>query len=254
MTDITSEQKQVVDRYTAWEGEVELVRWQETSSAGFKVVLRLPSRKDLDAFDGVMKRRKGKAGHLYRVIFYDTDRDGRELRSTESQFWGRNWAEGAGASLALHFDMNDMVWWKDQKTRDQGDPEIPGLTVRLLMMELGDDSRLIDQAAARAAEKTFEPKPAPKPVGGSQSKKAAMWMQNHDTMHWLNNSIYRNQGPFVDMADVDAVVKNTLQFSSKVELDHDSNLLEQFNKRFIRPCIDWNSSRRNEMYCGTKTF
>jgi hypothetical protein len=246
--ELSSQEAAVVNRYTAWEGEVELMRWQETSSAGFKVILRLPSRQDLDAFDGVMKRRKGKAGHLYRVIFFDTERTGQELRSTESQFWGRNWGEGVGASLALHFDHADMIWWKDQKTRDQGDPEIEGLRTRLLMMELSDDSRLVDQAAARAAEKAMEPKPAPKPIGGAQSKRVAMWMQNKDTMDWLNSSVYRPQGPFFDMDDVDALLKKELRFASKAELDHDPELLEKFNMKFYHPCMDWNTRRGTQAY------
>jgi len=238
-----------IGEYTVYEGNVELWRWQETSSAGFKVVLKLPQRSDLDYFDSMVARRKGKAGHLFQCVLWPLDGDANWQKQMEAQYWGRNWSETIGATFALHFHGDDQRWWKTHGTRDQGEPEIPGFELRILIMERGDDGRLINQARARAVtagqQRIAAEREKPEPIkGGPKSKNVAIWMQDTDVLEWLNEaSIYQNQGPFESAADIDALVKAVCQIDSKREFDHNPAAFESWENQFNRPFLQWGKQR-----------
>ena len=242
--EITDREAAQVEEHIAYEADVELWKWLESSSAGFKVMLFLPARDDLDSFDGVMKRRKGKAGQIYKCVLSEFE-TGRVIAQMECQFWGRNWSETNGASIALHFHGESAVnFWKDQKTRDQGDSETPGLQFRILMMEMDDQGMVVNQRKAEAFERASQATRAraqDMSHGGPKSQNAARLLKDPDFLTWLNKaSIYQNQGPF-DFESADALVKRRLEITSKIELDRDQAAWQNFVIDFKRPFTKWAS-------------
>jgi len=245
--ELTDGQIELVDNYIAYEGIVEVKKWMDMSAHGFKVTLAIGHRHELDAFDGVMYRRKGKAGHIYQIVLYKAD-TGEIAREMECQFWGRNWSETGGASIALHFGGDDQRWWMlETKTADQGEAEDSGNRFRIMMMEKDiDTGHLVHQGMARAveaADKEARGQEAianqPEPLkGGKHSKHVARFMQDLDFNEWLNNeSIYKSEGPFHTTADIDALVKDKIGMRSKVELDHIDGRMDAWMNQFERPFL-----------------
>ena len=213
-----------IERFIVFEGKVELLHWEDTSQWGFKIRLGLESRADLDPFDKTMKRSKKRGGQRYHCILY-----GEFNRQFEAQFCGRGWAETAGAHVALHVpDHQDQLWFREAKTRDQGEKEVPGRGYDLMLMEIGDDEVLIDQTRREKAEA---------PIGGPRSKAVAMLLQDDDFGRWVQDkSLWSHRSIY----DLDALIKEVCGMKSKVELDNGNEAAwEQWNVQFHRPYIQW---------------
>jgi len=223
-----------IERFIVFESKVELLHWEDTSQWGFKIKLALASRGELDSFDKTMKRSKKRGGQRYHCILY-----GEFNRQFEAQFCGRGWAESVGAHVALHVpDLDDQLYFRESKTRDQGEKEIPGRVFDIMLMEVGDDEQIIDQTARERAER---------PVGGPRSKAVAMMLQDLDFNRWLScHSIYRRPAARPDdpaacytFEDADAIMKNVCGIESKVEFDNGNEAAwkiweTQFKAPFIR--------------------
>jgi len=224
-----------IERFIVFEGRVELLHWEDTSSHGFKIKLGLESRAELDPFDGTMKRRKKRGGQRYHCILY-----GEFNRQLETQFCGRGWAETQGAHVALHVpDLTDQQWFRESKTRDQGEKEASGRRYDLMLMEIGDDEIIIDQTMRDRAEA---------PVGGPRSKAVAMMMQDDEFLEWMTcRSIYGRPDAIIGdstgrytFEDVDALVKNICGIKSKVELDNGNEQAWMlWERQFKGPFLRW---------------
>jgi hypothetical protein len=246
------EDQDYVSQWVAFEGYVELRAWIETSSNGFKVQLTLPSREDLEYFDGVMARRKGVGGHRYKIIATSDDAFG--TRVMDCQFWGRGWSETKGTHIALHFIDNDVTFWKSLKTRDQGDSEIPGERFYVVLMEYADDDTIVNQSllqklSARAeagleqgtladARERAEDAGADMPKGGPRSQNAAKLLKEQGFLDWLNqHEQHKKAGPFSTYEDAHAYVLARIDMKSFRQFDVNELFWSNFEIVFKKPYI-----------------
>ena len=215
-----------IERFIVFEAKVELLHWEDTSQWGFKIKLGLPSRADLDPFDKTMKRSKKRGGQRYHCIIY-----GEFNRQFEAMFCGRGWAETAGAHIALHIpDLDDQLWFRESRTRDQGEKEVPGRVYDIMLMEIGDDEIIVDQTTVQRLEAL---------KGGPKSKAVAMLLQEADFIGWLDRkSIYAHAFDHVRTLDErDCLVKDVCKIESKAEFDHKPEAWEIWETQFHRPFI-----------------
>ncbi len=235
-TPLTDAQARRAEDHIAYEGTVELLSWQDTSNWGFKIRLALQDRGHLDYFDGVMTMRKSRGGQRYHCILMD---EGEILRQFEAQFCGRGWSEGKGAHIALHIgELETIGFFRQETTKDQGETETPGSNYDIMMMELGDDEAIVNQAKRARAAGVVDPQPR----GGPRSKAVGMMLNDEDFLRWLaRRSIYaRPEIPEYFYETADRLVKNVLGIDSKIQLDCDDNsdeLWEMWENQFHRPYL-----------------
>lgn len=240
--ELTQAQIEKIEEYIAFEGQVELLHWEDTSQWGFKIKLGLTARVCLDWFDKTMKRSKKRGGQRYHCIFTG----GEYERQIEALFCGRGWAETSGAHIALHVpDVDDQRWFRGFNTRDQGEKEDRGAEWGVLLLEVGEDEIIINQ---KRREKTDPP-----PVGGARSKAVAMMMQDQEFRVWLDQvSIHKLSQPeqesfiksatgyYRSLEGIDLLVKSICGFKSKVELDNgNEQAWNLWERQFHRPFIQW---------------
>lgn len=236
--DLSQAQVQRAEDHIAYEGTVELLSWQDTSNWGFKIRLGLQDRGHLDYFDGVMTMRKSRGGQRYHCILMD---EGEILRQFEAQFCGRGWSEGKGAHIALHIgELETIAFFRNETTRDQGEAEDPGSNYDIMMMELGDDEGIVNQAKRARVAGVVDPQPK----GGPRSKAVAMMLQDEEFREWLaRRSIYKRFDILeYEFDDADRLVKKVLGINSKVQMDTDPNsddLWAKWEISFHRPFLHY---------------
>lgn len=240
--DLTAAQARRAEDHIAYEGVVELLSWQDTSNWGFKIRLGLMDRGQLDYFDGVMTMRKSRGGQRYHCILMD---EGEILRQFEAQFCGRGWSEGKGAHIALHIgELETITFFRNETTRDQGETETPGSNYDIMMMELGDDEAIVNQAKRARAAGVVDPQPK----GGPRSKAVAMMLQDFEFLHWLSHrSIWAVCDDTFHRIEynpitADELVKKKLRITSKKELDLSADsdeLWEAWENQFHRPFLHY---------------
>ena len=229
--ELTQAQIEKIEEYIAFEGQVELLHWEDTSQWGFKIKLGLSARVCLDWFDNTMKRSKKRGGQRYHCIL-----TGNTDRQIEALFCGRGWAETQGAHVALHIpDFDDQRWFRGFDTRDQGEKEDRGSMWNILLLEVGEDEIIINQKRRQKAD--------PVPVGGARSKAVAMLLQDADFIHWLDKKSLWTTGGDLDLrtfGERDALAKEVCGFKSKVELDNgNEEAWVRWEQQFHRPFIQW---------------
>lgn len=228
--DLSQSQIEKAEDHIAYEGQVELLHWQDTSGHGFKIQLGLSDRGQLDYFDGVMSMRKSRGGQRYHVITPE--------RQFEAQFCGRGWAETKGAHIALHIgELDTIQWLRMQTAKDQLEKEESGELWHLIMMELDDDHTIINQARRALVHGVVDPVPK----GGPRSKNVAMLLQDRDFAMWFDHrSIYNPGRRDLTFDERDRRVKQILDIDSKVQLDCDDNadeLWHLFTVNIHRPFL-----------------
>lgn len=236
--DLTQAQAQRAEDHIAYEGTVELLSWQDTSNWGFKIRLGLMDRGQLDYFEGVMNMRKSRGGQRYHCILMD---EGEILRQFEAQFCGRGWSEGKGAHIALHIgELETIAFFRQETTRDQGETETPGSNYDIMMMELGDDETIVNQAKRARAAGVVDPQPK----GGPRSKAVAMMLQDPDFQEWVDRRSIYAQGIEYRRSplQLDELVKKIVRIESKREFD-DSDVGEElwlrWETNFHRPFLHY---------------
>lgn len=236
--DLTQAQAQRAEDHIAYEGTVELLSWQDTSNWGFKIRLGLMDRGQLDYFEGVMNMRKSRGGQRYHCILMD---EGEILRQFEAQFCGRGWSEGKGAHIALHIgELETISFFRQETTRDQGETETPGSNYDIMMMELGDDETIVNQAKRARAAGVVDPQPK----GGPRSKAVAMMLQDPDFQEWVDRRSIYAQGIEYRRSplQLDELVKKIVRIESKREFD-DSDVGEElwlrWETNFHRPFLHY---------------
>jgi len=246
--ELSQAQIEKIEEYIAFEGQVELLHWEDTSQWGFKVKLGLTARVCLDWFDNTMKRSKHRGGQRYHCIFYDvnggidTENNVNSSPQIEALFCGRGWAESSGAHIALHIpDVDAQRWFRGFNTRDQGEKEGRGVEWSVLLLEIGEDEIIINQKRRGKAD--------PPPVGGPRSQAVARMLQDSEFICWMSfHSIYGKPVKPPDgsvelpysFEEADSFVKNICGFKSKIELDNGNDQAwNLWERQFHRPFIQW---------------
>jgi len=249
--DLTDMDVARIEDHIAFEGNVELKKWIDTSAHGFKITLSLENRQRLDSFDGVMAMRKSRGGQRYQAIvtpYWVNIDHGRQPDETQAfvqewQFCGRGWSESGGAHIAVHLGDSDAIqWWRMKKAADQVEAGERGSEYLIMLLELDDDETIVNQTKRQVAI-------APPPdKGGPRSKHVARMIQDPEFGLWLTRySLYAShEEPYkYDLtANRDALVKRVCGMVSKVELDNGNETAwQKWDSQFKTPFIKWSQRR-----------
>ena len=235
------------EQHVAYDGNVDLTKWVDTSQWGFKITLGLSNRAQLDFFDGVMTMRKNRGGQRYQAVIapFVTTADGErspdmdDLTQQEWQFCGRGWSESKGAHIALHIgDIEAIEFWRGQTASDQVESK-RGAMFYVLLLELEDDETIVNQ------QKRDRVVPVKDQHGGPRSRKVGMMLSDPDFQEFLKHSIYAsNEDPFIfdDPKKVDQLIKRVCAIESKKQFDvgvSAESHWEIFETQFQRPFIQY---------------
>lgn len=223
----------VTERILAYHGPVELLKWQDSSGSGPKVVLGLSDRGELDHFDQATRRNKRKAGQQYRCYFQD--KAGNNLKHTPDECWffGGNWSHQQGATIALAFTEEHLAWFKTLKTRDNSET---GERFYLALVELDDAGAPINQAKAKQFQDVLELK------GGPKSKFAARRNKDVDFQRWVGHRMELDHNATVEQCD--AWIKKICAIHSKRLFDYSDPVTgeeywDRYQKWVERPFLAW---------------
>lgn len=239
----TDRELAMAEQHVAYDGHVTLRNWIDSSAHGFKLVLDLESRAELDHFDGVMAYRKKRGGQRYMAIiqpYWYPDGVGKPDASRqfvqEWLFAGRGWSESKGAHIAvLVRAASEIDYWKiNSTTEDQATDDDRISRYYVMLLELEDDETIVNQ------EKRERVIPMEEKKGGPKSKAVAQLLSDRDFVEWLSWSIYsRLDDPdrYEDPANVDQLIKQVCRIESKKQFDLEPDKWELFENQFHRPFI-----------------
>ena len=216
-------------RHIAFEGAVQLQRWEDSSTSGPKARFSLHDRDALGPFEKATKRRGKRAGQRYRLIVCNAL--GEHLVTTECFLAGAQWAHGPGASITLAFESIDF--WRRYSTGDHA--EGAGTQFMFTMVELQDDETPVDQVRQEAMEK------ATKPKGGPKSKHVAQRNQSKDFQAFVayRLGMPRDRWHLCGADSCDKWVKQMTGVTSKIEFDHNPEAWTRYERLVHAPFMSW---------------
>lgn len=226
-------------RQIAFEGAVELYKWEDSSTSGPKARFLLNDRDALKPFEKATKRRGKRAGQRYRFIVCTAM--GEHLTTTECFLAGAQWAHGSGASITLAFE--SIEYWRQYSTGDHAEGE--GAKFLVTMVELDDDEQPIDQVSREAVETAVAKK-----KGGPKSKFVA---QRNQSREFLDFVAYRLEMPpdkwqLCSEGTADKWVKKMTNVQSKIEFDHDPGAWDRYERLVSRPFMSWARAHFGDRY------
>lgn len=77
------------DNKIAFQGELMLAGWSETSNGGAKVTFILPDPSELEPFKRMTLAKKGQAGQRFAAVLVEIGDDERPVEQPKSQLWSQ---------------------------------------------------------------------------------------------------------------------------------------------------------------------
>lgn len=226
-------------RLIAFEGQVKLAKWADSSSGGPKVTFALLDKDALTPFDKTTKRRGRKSGQRFLLILADSTGQPMPEAPDECVLLGASWTHTQGATVVFAFDSAE--YWRHFTTADQSENPTQ---FHLTLVEMQDDETPVDQVSQDTLEK------ATKRKGGPKSKHVAQVMQSPDFRSFVGKRLEMPESRWdmvtPDMAD--KWVKQVVGIASKADLDHEPAAWERYEKLVRRPFITWARSYFGETF------
>lgn len=219
--------------YVEFHGNMFVKNAINSHSTGLKVQFRLRNEDDLEIFKGVTKRRKGKAGQVYRMHYKAVGAE--NWKVADCWFLGATWSHNNGAVVA--FMLSDVTEWQDFR-------DWPGLgdgagteaqEIELLLFRVGDNGELVNIRQRNRIETINEMK------GGPQSIRAARMIADPEFKRYMAALINNDENLPVSDKFINDWVCKRCRITSKKELDHDGDKLARFNQMVSGPFIRWSS-------------
>lgn len=226
-------------RLIAFEGQVKLAKWADSSSGGPKVTFALLDKDALTPFEKTTKRRGRKSGQRFLVILADST--GQPIPETpdECVLLGASWTHTQGATVTFAFD--SVEFWRRFTTADQSESPTQ---FHLTLVEMQDDETPVDQVSQATLEK------ATKRKGGPKSKHVAQVIQGQDFRTFVGKRLEMREDAWhlVTAEIADKWVKQVVGIESKADLDHEPAAWERYEKLVRRPFISWARSYFGESF------
>lgn len=226
-------------RLVAFEGQVRLAKWSDSSSGGPKVTFSLLDRDALMPFEKATKRRGKRSGQRYLLILADSNGEPMPDAPEDCFLLGAQWTHTAGASVTFTFE--SVEYWRRFTSGDQGSD---GAQFHLTLVEIQCDETPVDQVSQDTLEK------ATKRKGGPRSKHVAQRCQALDFRTFVGKRIElppdRWEMTTADMAD--KWVKQMCGVASKVDFDYDPDAWMRYEKLVNRPFLTWARSYFGDSY------
>ena len=131
-----------LDPYVEYHGFVLLKNAVDSHSTGLKSQFRLRDEDDLDVFKSVTKRRKGKAGQIYRMHFRPIEK--KDFCVADIFFLGATWSHTNGTVVAFEFSgKEDWQQFRDWPALAEG-KDVEAKEIEILLFRVGDDGELVN--------------------------------------------------------------------------------------------------------------
>jgi len=225
-------------RLVAFEGQVTLAKWADSSSSGPKVTFSLLDRDALAPFEKATKRRGKRAGQRYLVILATSLGEPMPEAPDECFLMGAQWTHTAGASVTFTFESVD--YWRRFTSGDQGE----GTKFHITLVEIQSDETPVDQVSQDVFEK------ATKRKGGPRSKFVAQRNQAKDFQTYVGKrtEMPEDRWHLVGADTCDRWVKQMCGVESKIDFDYELAAWERYEKLINRPFLTWCRSYFGESY------
>ena len=216
--------------YVEYHGFAYLKNAVDSHSTGLKIQLRLKEEDDLDVFKKITKRRKGKAGVIYRIHYREVGTE--DFRVGDVWFLGVSWSHTNGCTVAFEISEKETwEWFRDRPATD-GKSDSP-LEIEFLLFRVNDDGELMNIRQRDMVERAETLKGK---KGGPQSIRAARLCNHTDFINWLIKTERMAPGDYTP-AQIADWMRKELDIVSRVELDHDEQArsrFEEMHSEFIR--------------------
>ena len=217
-----------LEPYVEYHGWVTLKNAIDSHATGLKGQFRLNKEDDLDTFKSITKRRKGRAGQIYRMHFRPTGDE--DFKIADIFFLGATWSHNSGTIVA--FEFSEKSEW--QEFRDwpglAGGNKDDAKEIEIVLFRVTDDGKLMNIQQRDAIERIQIMK------GGPQSIRAARLCKDGEFMDYLTSE------GLVESTSPETAAKYVMEkcgIGSRKELDHDPEALDRFNKLVMSPFIKW---------------
>lgn len=220
-----------LEPYVEYHGNMLLKNAINSHGTGLKVQFRLREEDDLEIFKGVTKRRKGKAGQVYRMNYKSVGEE--HWGVTDIWFLGATWSHNNGAIVA--FQLPDVTEWqhfRDWPALSEG-KHVEAQEIEVILFMVGDNGELVNVQQRERIEKLHNMK------GGPQSIRAARVCSSDEFQQWMALTINDDKNLLLSEQFIEKWIKDVCQIKSRKELDHDSDALDRFNSLVMSPFNRW---------------
>jgi len=210
--------------YVEYQGFVLLKNSIDSHSTGLKSQFKLQNEDDLNKFKSITKRRKGRAGQIYRMFFRPVGEE--DFKVADVFFLGANWSHSNGCWIAFSFS-EKQEWQEFRDWPGIADSGIDGAKeIEIILFRVADDGKLMNLHQRDAIERVNSMK------GGPQSIRAARLSTDHEFQQWLiSDKEWKGKA--------DAFIKKVVGIKSRKELDNDPAALKRFEKLVMSPFNRW---------------
>jgi len=206
-----------LDRYTAFYGTVFLDDAVDSVKAGLKVVYRLKQEQDYECFREVRKKTK-KVSTLY-AMFYRTPGE-QKWGISPVWFLGYSVSSTAGAKVRFEISPDDKEKWQYFRGCE------PDAVHQLLLLELDDQSKYVDQAKREKLERAEGHL-----KGGKLARHAGRLCGDDHFIKWVGTMV----------ADVTPAqfIYNRCSINSRRYLDHNEDAAKRYHQFVRKPFSQW---------------
>jgi len=219
-----------LEPYVEYHGNVLLKNAIDSHSTGLKAQFRLRDDDDLDTFKKITKRRKGRAGQIYRMHFKPILDE--VWLIADIFFLGATWSHNNGAIVAFEFSAKEE-WqdFRDWPAIAEG-KHVEAKEIEIILFQVNEAGELVNKQQRDRMEIARTMK------GGPQSIRAARLSTDREFLSFMCQ--YKNP---CDSKFAEQWIKTTCNIESRKELDHDADALDKFNKLVMKPFNRWRGDR-----------
>lgn len=213
------------EEHAAYHGKVTLLNAESSHAKGYRVELVAAVEDDYKVFKAMTKRRKGKAGIIFRLYLLSDD----ERLSREVDGWFAGWSVSNADGCRVRFDLHDSADFDFFR-------ELPAKAInpesatqwQLVLVEIDSDGDMVNQRR-REEHETLK--------GGPLCRKAAILCSDREFQLFVRDQ--KKLGRPASPDECAEFIRGKCDITSRRELDHDAGAQERFHRWVSRPFAIW---------------
>ena len=214
--------EKITEDHVAYHGRFALYNAESSHARGYRVQFRLRSEDDYKVFKGMTKRKKGRAGIVFRVSLL-----GELPRMIEAYFAGWSVTNSDGARVTFDLQTSeDFDFFRELPALCD---TTEGIEWEAVMVEVGDDGQAVDQKRREQVESM---------KGGVQCKRAALLCTDRNFRLWCGTQ-KMTLGRAATQDEAAQMIRDVCRIASRAELDHDDSAAERFRRWITLPYAKW---------------
>ena len=222
-----------LEPYVEYHGNAYVRNAIDSHATGLKIQLKLRFEDGLDVFKGIVKRRKGKAGQIYRIHFRPIETT--DFYVADVWFLGASWSHVNGTTIAFRLsDPDDWKIFRAWPALSEG-KEVVAQEIEFLLFRVGDDGELVNIKQRDKIEQIE--KAAKDRKGGPLSRRAGILCGEDDFLDWIREN--HSRFDYLPHGARDYIYIRC-GVKSRADLDHEVEagekfkaLMSEYNRSFV---------------------